>query len=674
MTASVFVATTWLGAFLLFQIQPLVARYLLPLFGGGPGVWSTCMLFFQVVLLGGYMYAHALQRIPHVRRQTLVHAALLTASLVALPLALGGIRPSTGDPQWQILGVLAASIGLPVFALSATGPLLQAWFHHARSDMRAYRLYAVSNAGSLLALLSYPTLVEPWLSRGAQAAAWSWGFRGFLLGMGAVAFVLWRHAPLAAPSATPAPAHRDADAVDMRQRVAWFGWPCLASVLLLAITNVMCQDVVVIPLLWVLPLGLYLLTFVVAFDSPRWYRRGVFLPAAAIASATLCLLALYDMGLPLAWQVGVYSAGLFVCALTCHGEVYRARPHATHLTHFYLFIAAGGAAGGVCVVLLAPLLSDSYGELPLALWVMGVAVWHLATSPLAGRMRATVRYTGGAGVAALGVLIAVVWDSSGADVLRAERSFHGVLRVQERLEPPSSAVVRDLMHGTTLHGMQYTAPSASRTPLGYYARSSGVGLVLSTPAGPNGRRIGVIGLGIGTLTAYAGPSDRLRYYEINPNVTRLAREMFTFLRTARTRVEVVSGDGRVSLERETPQAFDVLVLDAFSGDAIPSHLLTREAFGLYLRHLAPGGRIAVHIANRHLDLEPVVLAAADAFRLESVFIPGATAGEDYVTDWLLLARDEDALLEPALLLRAGPKTPRRVLWTDEWTSVWRILK
>lgn len=676
----VFGLSTFLGAFLLFQIQPLIAKYVLPWFGGGPGVWTVCMLFFQVVLLGGYAYAHGLQRLRDARHQAAVHVGLLLAALaVSSIVPTDRWKPAPEDnPVLHILLLLGSAVGLPYFALSATGPLLQAWFGRVNPSGALYRLYALSNVGSLLALLSYPAVIEPWLSRSVQAGFWTWGFRIFLLSMVGVAAFVVRAGGLQRMSGGTGDAPEPSAAV-ARPRLVWFGLPCLASVLLLAVTSVLCQDIAVVPLLWVLPLSLYLISFIVAFDSPRWYHRGAFLSIAAVASVLLSVMGRVDLGLPLSVQVAVYAAGFFACCMVCHGEVYRVRPGVRRLTEFYLFISAGGAAGGAIVALAAPVVFDSYVELPLALWVMGACVWYFASRSEAWGRPALAgwswRSLGGATVVAAGLVSLGFWLAKDATRLFSTRNFYGVMHVEDVIEQLSLSPIRVLMHGTTMHGMQYTLPSELGRVGGYYQAGTAIHLVMAGPAAAaSPRRIGVIGLGTGTLAAYARESDSLTYYEINPEVTDVAREAFTFLSSAKAPVNVVHGDARVSLEYAAPQGFDLFVVDAFNSDAIPSHLLTREAFEIYARHLSPSALMAIHISNRHLDLEPVVIAGAEAVGLQALTFRGSGGGIRGVTDWMVVGRPPALARASALTSRATPSTERRVLWTDERTSLWEILK
>jgi hypothetical protein len=362
-----FALTIFAGAFLLFQVQPLIGKYILPWFGGSPGVWTTCMLFFQVLLLGGYAYAHTLSRRLKPRTQAIVHLALLAAALLTLPITPGDHwKPqASGNPTWHILALLAVSLGLPYLVLAATGPLMQEWFRRLTPGTSPYRLYALSNVGSLLALVSYPFYFETQFTRKAQAQFWSWGLLFYALCCAFCAYRVWRQAPVKALSETETSA--DIAPPSPGRRGLWLCLPACASILLLAVTNKMCQDVAVIPFLWVLPLGLYLLSFIICFDSPRWYSRFYYTLALVGAMAAVCVALYVGTDMPIVQQVVIYSITLFVGCMICHGELYQLKPHPKHLTSFYLMIAAGGAVGGLFVALIAPVLFSNFYEMHLSL-------------------------------------------------------------------------------------------------------------------------------------------------------------------------------------------------------------------------------------------------------------------------------------------------------------------
>lgn len=696
------------GALLLFLVQPLIARFILPWFGGGPAVWTTCMLFFQVLLLGGYAYAHFSIRRLRPRTQVVTHLGLLLLALCLLPITPAEAwKPTDAEaPTAHILGLLLRCLGLPYLMLSATGPLLQAWFSRAHPGVSPYRLYALSNVGSLLALLGYPFLVEPNLTRHQQATAWSWGLVGFVVLAAWCGSRVWLAAATTpAAAATTTPAAGDPPAA---RRWCWFLLPACAVVLLLATTNTLCQDIAVIPFLWVLPLSLYLLSFIVCFDSPRWYRRRFWLPllALALTASVVALLGHHQAALaggwpPLPWlatvgadltmyqELGVHLTTLFVCCMACHGEVYRLRPEADGLTGFYLSLSAGGACGGLFVAVGAPWLLDQHGEFQGALVLSALLVLGvLALDPASPLHRGRRPWAWAASLLALGALAAALGfdlhqGARGAYAL--SRNFYGVLKVTEHHagDPLEHRLV--LQHGGTTHGLQYTDPDLRRLPATYYTATSGVGRLFQADRPTGGRKVAVVGLGTGSLSAWGRTGDTFRFYEINADIVKLARGTFTFLRDTRAKVEITMGDARLSLEREPAQAYDIIVLDAFSSDAIPVHLLTDEAMATYLRHLAPGGTLAVHISNRSLNLEPVVMLLAARHRLQSAIVHDSDEAADagnletlgiYSSDWVLLARDRRVLDRPVIGSAASadqPIPPRVRLWTDEQSDLLGIL-
>lgn len=684
---SIFGLTIFAGAFLLFQVQPLMGKFILPWFGGSPAVWTTCVLFFQLLLLGGYAYAHLSTRCLRPRGQALLHAALLVAAVVLLPItpSVAWKPDSAAAPVWRIMKLLMVCLGVPYFVLAATGPLLQSWFSRCHPAASPYRLYALSNLSSLLALLSFPLLFEPLLSRLQQASIWGWGLRAFALLSGLCAFHFWRcHPPdTALELKVEESSHTGAPANALTQ-VLWLAWPACAATLLLAVTNRICQDVAVIPFLWVLPLAIYLASFILCFDSPYWYWRRFYQAALLVALGAVGLLLFEGMGMPLLVQVGICAVALFVCCMVCHGELYRLKPAPRWLTSYYLMLAAGGALGGIFVVVVAPLVFNAYRELEVGLWSCAVLLTitlarEQSTVPLGERSVAAWKL---ATLGVIGLGLALVWQAqrAGRGTLLRARNFYGVLRVYEhnRDLPPERANV--LRVGEIVHGLQLAEPSRSRVPTGYYHERSGAGLALSQIQPPSHRRIGVVGLGVGTLAAYGRSGDYFRFYEINPAVTNVAQSYFTFLKESPAQVEVVMGDARLSLEREPPQQFDLLVLDAFSSDAIPIHLLTEEAFAIYLRHLNGAGVIAVHISNQHLDLQPVVGNLAEHFHWPAALLSFKSTDRPwwwYPADWVLLTTNKALLDSPPIhQATTAPQedTPRGRLWTDDYASLLMLLK
>ena len=665
----IYAATIFLSSFLLFLVQPLIARLILPWFGGSAAVWTTCMLFFQVVLLAGYAYAHALGKVAG-RRQPIVHTILLIAALATLPIMpVESWKPAGGqEPITRILLLLGATVGLPYFLLASTSPLIQAWFARARPGENPYRLFALSNFASLIALLGYPFFVEPVFTAREQVNLWSWVFGAFALLCAAVA---WRTPRVAAAHESEAAAP-----IGKRDYAWWLALSATGSVLLLAVTNHLTQNVASVPLLWLVPLTLYLATFIIAFEGKNWYQPSTLWPLILIALVAMAWLLVdteyhYQLGL----QLGVFLPGLFIGCLFCHGELYRTRPAPSSLTAFYLTISAGGALGGLLVAVVAPLIFTGYFELGMGL----VAVALLATLRFINVGR--VAYALGL-LVLLGVGACATYDgfSHQKDVLVAKRSFYGVLRVKEYGVPGDDSHLRRLVHGTIMHGEQYMSNSLRRTLTTYYTERSGIGAAIHSKE-DHAVRVGVIGLGTGTIAAYGRQGDVYRFYDINANVIGIAHSDFTFLGDSRAHIEVALGDARLSLEREAPENFDVLAVDAFSSDAIPVHLITREALEIYERHMKPGGIVAFHVSNRFLDLIPVVARLAKELQLQAVLISDDPEDEDKSiksrSDWVLVSRDAKALEAPAIVeAGAAPAEdrPEWRTWTDDYSNLIQILK
>jgi len=668
----IYAATIFLSSFLLFLVQPLIARLILPWFGGSAAVWTTCMLFFQVMLLAGYAYAHFLTRkLAATRVERIVHTALLLAALALLPIAPGESWKPLGDeePISRILLLLLAPVGLPYFLLAATSPLLQAWYVRARAGEDPYRLFAVSNLASLLALVGYPFLVEPFLAAHEQVSLWSWLFVAFGV---LCAILAWR----TPRGATDAEVTHRSPAPTRERYVLWLALAAAGSALLLAVTNHLTQNVASVPLLWLAPLTLYLLTFIVTFEGRSWYRPKVlWLFILAVIGVMAWLLVDQDRRFDLAIQLAVFLPGLFVACFFCHGELYRSRPAPEHLTAFYLTVSAGGALGGLAVAVVAPLVFNGYYELGVGL----VAVALLAA--LRFRPLGLAPALLAAGVL-LGVTACAAYDGfrQGEDVVVAKRGFYGVLRVKEYGTPGEVNHLRRLVHGTIMHGEQYLHESQRRMLTTYYQETAGIGLAIaSKQAHPV--RVGVIGLGTGTIAAYGRQGDVFRFYEIDPHVVEIARRDFTFLGDSAAQIEVALGDARLSLEREAPQGFDVLAVDAFSSDAIPVHLITREALGIFLKHVKPDGIVAFHVSNRFLDLIPVVARIARENGAHAMLVRDDPEDEDNSlrsrTDWVLVSRDEKALQAKNVVEGGGAPAedrPEWRTWTDDYSNLVQILK
>jgi len=681
-----FASSIFLGAFLLFQVQPLIAKFILPWFGGSPAVWTTCLLFYQTLLVAGYLYAHLLQRFVKVHWQVLVHCFFIFAAMVTLPIEpAAGWKPTDSPfPALRIIELLGAAVGLPYLVLSATSPLMQAWFSHAFPGRSPYGFYALSNFGSMLALLSYPFLFEPIFGLRVQSELWSGAFVCFA-GLNVLCALALRSKEQTSVSETGNPKEHEAghptQSPGWFHRIQWLILTASASVMLLATTNMVCQDIAVVPFLWVLPLSLYLLSFILCFGRAQWCNREFW---GLVTVLILCLLSSkedlegFGYSIHFSGELILYFAGLFSACMVCHGECVRLRPEPEHLTEFYLVLGVGGALGGLFAGLVAPNFFHTYLE-----WKLGAIVCYaLALMVLIRSLRAGygrlkfVCLLIALPVALIGVLSVVSSDSEPTGLVERTRNFYGVVAVYEKNVGDPTAREFVMKHGTTLHGRQFVDVAKKRWPTAYYAEESGVGRAIGYYQEHGAIRVGAVGLGVGTIATYARPEDDYRFYEINPEVLRLARQHFTYLADCRGKCEVILGDGRVSLEREPPQNFDVLVLDAFSSDAVPVHLLTREAFALYRQHVAPRGVIAVHISNRHLHLAPVVRGMAEHFGFKSLRIITQEV-EDRLTldsDWILLTENDD-------LLGSVPVMPSREfndevavpLWTDHFSSLFPLL-
>jgi hypothetical protein len=757
-----FALTIFSGAFLLFQVQPLIGKYILPWFGGSPNVWTTCMLFFQTLLLAGYAYAHFSTTRLKPKTQALLHIVLLVVALLLMP-----IIPSEswkehleGNPTVRVLLLLSASVGLPYLVLSATGPLLQSWFGQVRPGVSPYRLYALSNVGSLLALLSFPIYFEPNFTRKTMALLWMAGLAVFAVACSWCALKVFRLAS-AAP-ATPGAAAVDATAaapvaeperaVTWMDKFLWVSLPAVASVLLVATTNKLTQEVAVIPFLWVLPLALYLMSFIVSFDHERWYERVPYFGMTMLAAGVVAELLIAGVNAPIVQQVAGYGGAMFIACMLCHGELFRLRPGPRHLTAYYLYIAAGGALGSFLVAIVAPAVFRDYREIQIGWWLVAVMILILAVrdksvggvlaSGLAilslavvvpwlrstqnhgllftdelgiylkdfwvpavflavvlvamffnfreGRFRwRWVMIMGGyLGVLVLGLGTVLVWQMTNWDratAIQSSRNFYGVLKIYDYNVSEPNNRYKLLVNGITTHGLQFMSPSQAMWHTTYYGPNSGIGRAIDVVPANRGRRLGFVGLGAGTLASFGREGDRIRFYDINPAVIDLSKSVFSYVTRTPAKVDIVLGDARLSMERELAageaQHFDVLALDAFSSDAIPVHLLTREAFAIYLQHLDPDGIIAVHISNRYLNLRPVVEGLARELGLGTVTVSEDDLKEGewwvYRSTWVLVSRNHKLLTTPRVFDAADTAEEDgagEIVWTDDHASVFEILK
>ena len=717
---ALFVATLFLGAVLLFSIQPLFAKMALPLLGGAPGVWNAAMVFFQATLLAGYAYAHGLSRLLPPRRQALVHLTVMAVAFATLPVALaaGWRPPAEANPIPWLIGLMTVSVGLPFFAVSTTAPLLQRWFagtgHAAAGD--PYFLYAASNLGSILALLGYPILAEPLFGLERQGWLWTAGYAALVVAVAACAWVSTR-----APTALAAVESTPGDGVDIgwRRRLHWLVLSFAPAALLLGVTAHISADVAAAPLLWVVPLTLYLLTFVLVFARRPPLRHAWMVKLQPFVVLPLVLL--FKWSLPIGFLFALHLGAFFVTAMVCHGELAKRRPPVSHLTEFYLWMSLGGVLGGAFVAIVAPLVFDTVLEYPLALtlacllrprldhgpawrWLdlaLPAALFAFAL-PTAGSGLDIARF-GLAGVIAIfvviglalysfrlrplrfglgvGALLAVTVLGAGeTDVLAHERSFFGVYRVRSAEDGQFNLLV----NGTTVHGAQRVAPTRSLEPLGYYHRATPLGQLFTADA-KEGRlkRIALIGLGIGTTTCYRQAGRRWTIYEIDPVIATLARDRryFTYLTDCAPDAPILFGDARLTLARAADGAYDLMVIDAFTSDAIPIYLLTREALALYLAKLADDGILMFHISNRNLDLAPVLAALAHDAGIAGLRQTAETPDggrHDYRFDstWVAMARRPERLADLAADGRwtALAPEPGRRPWTDDYSNLWSVLK
>lgn len=689
---ALYAATIFVGAFLLFQVQPILGKYIQPWFGSAASVWTTCMMFFQLALLAGYGYAHIVDG-ARPRRQAAFHAVMLAVGLglMLFNLARWG-SPLLPSAAWKpdfmrlpigpIVRLLTVAVGLPFLLLAVNSSLMQAWYSRVSGDHDPYGLYAVSNAGSMLGLLSYPFLFEPFLGLRAQALLWGGGFVLYGLLAWACAWKLARGRTLAdEPGASPQPSDRSPQpSAIFHLPSSIFSWVLLAfcgSILLLAVTTELCQDVSPIPLLWVLPLSLYLLSFVIGFSrlSDRLVRVYPWLLVLAVGLAALMLR--NTGGWSILAQAAVLNGSLLLACLFCHGTLYALRPPARRLTLFYLMIAIGGAAGGVFVGVIAPLIFNGYWELHVGFLLLALmAPWVMRPKTEDGK-----RKNGWAWLIPLIVAFAL-W----ADVryrmdsaIGASRNFYGALRIkQDAVGQGDRIIYRNMMlHGSIIHGLQVSRTRWRALPTAYFTHDSGIGrLLLNLPSRvEEGRplRMGVLGLGIGTLAAYGVPGDTIRFYELNPDVITWASDTnyFGYLGESLADIELVEGDGLLSMKRELEEnapPLDVLVMDAFNGDAVPMHLLTEEAFQVYLGRLADDGVLAWNGTNKHLDFVPLAKAVAERFNLTLRVLP--SGGDGKLTQpaiWILLARQPGTLATPALDERAVDlsRVMPVALWTDD---------
>lgn len=669
-TRWLFAAAVFLGAFLLFLVEPIAAKQLVPVLGGSAAVWITCLVFFQTALLCAYLYAHWMAHRP---RWLLYFVLLLAgfASAAGWTVRSLGAGGGSAHPILTVFAVLATTIGLPFLALGTTSPLMQVWWARLHGSAIPYRLFALSNLASLLALALYPTLIEPHLTLHAQRAAWCCGFIFFAIISAALAVAVRKTTPESAPDfrfideGAPAPAF---------QKLLWILLPMGASMQLSSVTSYLTANVAAIPLLWILPLAVYLITIILAFEFPRLLPRAIVGRFLIVMLAGLgYALSKQDVEWPLRISIAFFLVEAFAACLFCHTEAYRLRPrHASESTQFYLCFAAGGAIGAFIIGIAFPLLFRF--NLDLVITCAFTALLAFLVTREDGWSSRLLW-----GVATLIMVVQIYWINivNLRNTTVAVRNFYGALRVKQNFGIPG-ATLRVLTNGNVEHGTQIFGTEEQRhTPTSYYARDSGVGLAIRFCCNGQPRNIGVIGLGAGTIAAYGSPGDRIRFYEINPAVVPIARSVFTYIRDSGAQVSIVEGDARTSLAVEPPQRFDVLVIDAFSGDAIPLHLLTTQALALYRRHLAPNGIIAFHISNRHVDLEPPValLAQSAGMHAAAITTPANDERGEFTATWVLLSDNSAFFTQPDITRVAHQpnQIPTLRPWTDDFSSLLPVL-
>ena len=670
-----FGGAVFLASFLLFLVEPIAAKQLLPSFGGSAAVWITCLVFFQSALLVAYLYAHWLAHRTH---WVLHFVLLLLACASAVAWATHTIESSGAShhPVSAIFAALALSIGLPFLALGATSPLLQVWLARLETSGIPYRLFALSNLASLLALALYPTLIEPHFTLKAQRAVWCCGFGAFAI---VSAILTWRTRSASPNTAQKEDENKSASVeigaqAPLSHKFLWVLLPMVAAMQLSAVTSYITANIAAIPLLWILPLAVYLITLILAFQFPRLFPRGIITRFLVVMLAGLgYMLSQVDVSLPLRIGLSFFLVEVFISCLFCHTEACALRPErASESTLFYLFFAGGGALGAFLIGIVSPLLFSFNYDLALTFFV--TAMLALAVTWSSGWAQRLLWATASILLLALVVMLHVAYQRN---TPLAIRNFYGSLRVRQSLSAYPGAMMRTLTNGSIQHGTQIFSSELRRTPTTYYAEDSGIGLTLRFCCEGRTRHVGVVGLGVGTIAAYGQVGDRIRFYEINPAVTPIAQNLFTYLHESGAQISIVDGDGRSSLSREQPQNFDVLVVDAFSGDAIPLHLLTTQALDIYKYHLAPNGILAFHISNQHVDLEPEIALLGKAAGMEVRRVSSFANVErgEFTATWMLLTNSPSFFSQPEVASRVRqPAEDLKVhLWTDDYSSLLPLL-
>jgi hypothetical protein len=648
------------------------AKQLLPALGGSSAVWLTCLVFFQLTLLLGYLYAHWLTRHPFHRSQQLLYLGLLALAIVLLA-AQRLIRPDLSQgsthPVTTIFIALTLTIGLPFLLLGSTSPLLQIWLFRKQGGQVPYRLFALSNIGSLLALIAYPTLVEPHLTLKLQRTLWTIGFIVYAV----LCAILSRQVPTT-PSLQQQTPDTEFPPTSLSKKWLWFLLPMAAAMQLSAVTSHITSNIAAIPLLWILPLAVYLITFILAFEFPGFYRRSIVVRLLVVMLASLgYAISKIDSSLPIGIAVLFFLTEAFVSCLFCHSETYALRPRLpSETTLFYLLVAAGGVTGTFFIGIASPLLFAANYDLSITFVV--TALLALAVTWPDGWGQRLLWSTSSILLLFLNFALHAAYAQQS---LLENRNFYGSLRVKESVTHQGQPL-RMLLNGTIQHGNQVFSPELSHAPTTYYARGSGIGLALANRCANQPRNIGVVGLGTGTVAVYGNPGDQIRFYEINPHVQPIARNLFTYIRDSPAHITIIEGDARTSLAHETPQHFNILVVDAFSGDAIPLHLLTTEALTLYQKHLAPNGILAFHVSNQYLNLAPEIAQLAASIHMQAKIFdtPSVDARDEFRSTWVLVSASPTFFTLPDVAAIASPITPIPGLraWTDDYSSLLPIFQ
>ncbi len=682
----VFKYSIFISAFLLFQVQPMIARYILPWYGGTASVWSTCLLFFQAGLLLGYGYSHVLTKYFELKTQVKIHIALLVLSFIVLPVTPGEwLKPQdSSNPVLGIIRLLTITVGFPYIMVSTTGPLLQYWFSISFPKKSPYGLYALSNFGSLLGLITYPILIEPYLNLKTQTWMWSAGYLLFAILCGYTAYSIRKLKPIIRESV-----QIKSGKTENYKWVFWLLLSFMGTFMLLSISNKLTQDLVVVPFLWIIPLSLYLVSFIVAFGNSKLYNRKIF-----FISMVFILFMIFKIELqfqfvnrekPIEATIFWYCLGVFNVCMILHGELARLKPKENKLTFYYMMISLGGVLGGIVCNFIIPILFNAFWEV-----YFGFAGFVLLITWLILKNENEIKlgskrllFLAAASVMTVGIITSFVkiYIDYNKDVIESARNFYGVLRVSDD-NKNSKYRFRNLLHGDIMHGGQFMEKEYNRLPIGYYGPSSGIGLALTehpsrTDSVKKGIKVGMIGLGVGCISIYGNEKDVFRYYEINPLVEVMARKYFTYLKDSKFRTDVIISDGRTALERELKetgsQQFDVLAIDAFTGDMIPTHLLTKEAIELYLKHLKDDGILVFNITNKYLNLFSVLEGQSKSLNMPLYFFQQAPDQSGLtLAYWALLTKNEKFINKEIVkknIVSFNSQDYPTIFWTDDYSSI-----